>query len=483
MVYLYTQTPEFFSQICEEIRLFVDIRRIEEIKTDEIGWDGLFILHYFKITDGRAASLTKIYEDGIAQGEYEYSCVLGDGELEKKRSAKRAVKISAYRALSAKFKKRMPWGSLTGIRPTKLLRDSTARHGEKEAKRLFLEEFDVSRKKYEFAKEINEVQAPLLPDSSNDIDIYIGIPFCITRCAYCSFASNTPDVFPMAEDKYTHALLKELDTAKEMIESRRVRSVYIGGGTPTAISEKHLEMVLQAAAELRGGEFTVEAGRPDTITKSKLDIIKRFSAERISVNAQSLKDETLIRIGRQHTAQEFFDAFALAKQAGFESINVDVIAGLPGETKQDLLSTLRQITALEPGNITLHTLAVKRASKFAEQNMGAFPTSSQMLEAIEEAQEMLKGCGYKPYYMYRQKYMKGSLENVGYSKHGRECLYNIDNMEDACSVAAFGAGAISKRIFTGSTDDIRIERAANVKDLREYISRTHEMIERKRALF
>ncbi len=483
MVYLYTQTPEFFSQICEEIRLFVDIRKIEEIKTDDIGWDGLFVLHYFKTDGNKAISLTKLYEDGIAAGEYEYSCELGQGELETKRNAKRAVKISAYRVMRRKFNKQMPWGSLTGIRPTKLLRDSTVRYGEKEAKRLFVEEFDVSRQKYEFAREINEVQSTLLPDSENDIDVYIGIPFCVTRCAYCSFASNTPDVFPMAEGKYIEALLDELSIAKDIIGESRVRAVYIGGGTPTAISDRNLERVLNVAKELGGVEFTVEAGRPDTISESSLDIIKKSGAARISVNAQSLRDETLERIGRRHTAKEFFEAFKKARQAGLANINVDVIAGLPGETKQDLISTLKSIAELEPENITVHTLAVKRASKFAEQNMDAFPTSTDTQAALSDAAELLSGRGYRAYYMYRQKYMKGSLENVGYAKTGSECLYNIDNMEDVCSVAAFGAGAISKRIFPGRADDIRIERAANVKDLREYIARTDEMAERKRALF
>ena len=483
MVYLYTQTPEFFSQICEEIRLFVDIRKIEETKTDDIGGDGLFVLHYFKTDGNKAVSLTKLYEDGIAAGEYQYSCELGQGELETKRNAKRAVKISAYRALSRRFKKQMPWGSLTGIRPTKLLRDSTVRHGEQEAKRLFIEEFDVSRQKYEFAREINEIQSTLLPDSANDIDLYIGIPFCVTRCAYCSFASNTPDVFPMAESKYIDSLVNELSIVKDIIGKRKVRAVYIGGGTPTAIGDANLERVLAAAKELGGAEFTVEAGRPDTITVSKLDIIKKSGAGRISVNAQSLKDETLERIGRRHTAEEFFEAFKKARQAGFENINVDVIAGLPGETKQDLIDTLKSISELEPENITVHTLAVKRASKFAEQNMDAFPTSEDTQAALSGAAELLSGIGYSAYYMYRQKYMKGSLENVGYSKKGCECLYNIDNMEDVCSVAAFGAGAISKRIFPGDTDDVRIERAANVKDLREYIARTDEMAQRKRTLF
>lgn len=483
MVYLYTQTPELFSQISEEIRLFVDIRRIEKSNTDQTDKDGFFVLHSFSESSGDIISKVRLVDNGIDAGEYEYKTAFCGDELERKRIIKRAVKISAYRALMKYFNRQMPWGSLTGIRPTKLYRDSAGRYGEEKAEKLFLDEFDVSKPKFEFAKKIVGVQSGLLPDSANDIDIYIGIPFCVTRCAYCSFASNVPNVFAGAEKQYVDALLSELDSAKQIIGSRNVRAVYVGGGTPTAISDMSIERVLDAAAQFGAQEFTVEAGRPDTITKTNLDIIKQSGAERISVNAQTMHDNTLKRIGRRHTAGEFIQAYELARETGFENINVDVIAGLPGETRQDISDTLSSIIALEPENITVHTLAVKRASKFAEQNMDAFPTSEETHTAVSDAADMLIDTGYSPYYMYRQKYMKGSLENVGYSKPGAECLYNIDNMEDVCSVAAFGAGAISKRIFAGVEGNVRIERAANVKDLREYIARFREMTERKLNLF
>lgn len=483
MVYLYTQTPELFSQISEEIRLFVDIRRIEKSDTDQTDKDGFFVLHYFSENNDDITSRVRLVDNGVDAGEYEYKTVLYGDELERKRIMKRAVKISAYRALTKYFKQQMPWGSLTGIRPTKLYRDSTIRYGEKKAEKLFLDEFDVSKAKFEFAKKIVGVQSEFLPNSAGDIDIYIGIPFCVTRCAYCSFASNVPNVFVGAEKQYVDALLNELNSAKQIIGGRNVRAVYVGGGTPTAISDMSLERVLDAAAQFGAQEFTVEAGRPDTITETNLEIIKQSGAERISVNAQTMHDDTLKRIGRRHTAGEFIKAYELAREAGFESINVDAIAGLPGETRQDISDTLRRIIELDPENITVHTLAVKRASKFAEQNMDAFPTSEETHAAVSKAAEMLIGAEYSPYYMYRQKYMKGSLENVGYSKSGAECLYNIDNMEDVCSVAAFGAGAISKRIFAGGEGNVRIERAANVKDLREYIARFGEMTERKLKLF
>ncbi len=488
MTYLFTQKPEFFSELCDEIRLFVDIRRIIMRETDEFEPDGFFVLHYFERGKEKVMSTSKLISDGVMVAHYTYECEIEHGALATKRTEKRDAKISLYRALCGYFGKSMPWGSLTGIRPTKLLRDSINRLGEEKAKALFIGEFDVSPQKAAFAQKIVDVQQSLMPSDKSAIDVYIGIPFCVTRCSYCSFASSTPDVFAGAEQHYTDALVSELEMAGELTLGKDVRALYVGGGTPSAISESNLERILDIAAGIDAEEFTVEAGRPDTITQSKLRIIKNSGAGRISVNTQTLRDDTLIRIGRRHTAKDFFDAYEKARKCGFDSINVDVIAGLPGESADDLVQTLKQIICLMPENITVHTLAVKRASAFAAQNMDALPTSEDTQNALNLAADLLCEAGYAPYYMYRQKYMKGSVENAGYMRSGKACLYNIDNMEDLCSVAAFGAGAISKRIYgdtakAGSEPEQRIERAANVKDLREYIARVGEMKERKRRLF
>jgi oxygen-independent coproporphyrinogen-3 oxidase len=279
-------------------------------------------------------------------------------------------------------------------------------------------------------------------------------------------------VFKGAEDQYVAALLRELSEADRRIGGRRVRSVYIGGGTPTALGAANLETVLARAAKIAAGagEFTVEAGRPDTITEEKLKAIKNAGAGRVSVNPQTLKASTLERIGRRHTSEDFFTAYGMARDLGF-TVNVDLIAGLPEERLEDVMATLGSVIALSPENITVHTLAVKRASKFAETNMGAFPGDTETALMVSAAADRLKAAGYNPYYMYRQKYMKGSLENAGYAKPGCECLYNIDNMEELCSVEAFGAGAISKLVINHGE---RIERAANTKDLRLYISGRQE---------
>ena len=480
MTALYTQTPQFFGDICEELRLYIDTRRIEPLEEPKAAADGYSLIHELVEADGAFTSRARLYRDGTAVSENTYACSAPQGELEHKRVAKRAAKISVYRTLFSHFGTAMPWGSLTGVRPTRLLRDSELLLGKEGAKRLLLDEFDVSPGKYDFAKGILAAQAGIDP-GHDELDIYIGIPFCVTRCAYCSFASSTPDVFKGAEDRYVDALITELADAERLIGGRRVRALYMGGGTPTALSADNLKTVLERAAQLAKGadEFTVEAGRPDTITMEKLGIIRDSGAGRVSVNAQTLCDETLMRIGRRHTAQEFFDAYALAAGFGFD-INADVIAGLPGEDADRLAETLRPIIALNPANITVHTLAVKRASAFAAANMDTLPTDAETAEAVEEARRMLEAADYRAYYMYRQKYMKGSQENAGYTQPGKACLYNIDNMEELCDVLAFGAGAISKRIFS---EEARIERAANIKDLRMYLLRLDEVIERKRALF
>jgi len=481
MTGLYTATLAYFNDICEAIRLFIDTRRIEQLETAAAPSEGYAVLHTLNEADGMMTSTAQFFVDGVSAAENTFTAALPKGALEKKREAKRASKISVYRALLIYFQTPLPWGSLTGIRPTKLLRDSEALLGIQGAKTLFLDTFDVSPQKYELAKAIVDAQAGLYP-KGDELDVYIGIPFCVTRCEYCSFASYTPDVFKDAEAQYVQALLNELDWAEEIIGSRHVRALYIGGGTPTALSLSSLEKVLARAAQIAydAEEFTVEAGRPDTITQEKLALIKSSGARRLSVNAQTMFDETLQRIGRQHTAAQFFEAYELAEKTGFDAINVDLIAGLPGETQSHIEKSLNQVIGLKPENITVHTLAVKRASAFAAANMDAFPTDTQNAEAVAKAHEMLESAGYYAYYMYRQKYMKGSLENAGYTLSGKGCLYNIDNMEELCDVLAFGAGAISKRLFSGGA---RIERAANVKDLRGYIERHGEMADAKRMLF
>ena len=480
MVSLRTNAPELAGEIAEEIRLFIDERRIEEAEEAQ---EGYFLTQTSEEKNG-FYSKAVLFVDGEKVSEGSCSLELtAKNELEFKKYKKRAAKQSVYNCLRDHFRKEMPWGSLTGIRPTKLLRKLMAEHGEEDALRMLEEEFFVNEEKRALAKEICRVQHDIIHSADDrQVDIYIGIPFCTTRCAYCSFASGLTTKNGLAEQAYVDALLREIEASKPIFDDYAVRSVYIGGGTPSALRPDQLKRVLEAAGKLAEGtaEFTVEAGRPDTITREKLELIKAAGADRISVNAQTTHNDTLVRIGRQHTAEEFFDAYRLAREIGFDAINMDMIVGLPGEDLDIITKTTRELIDLDPENITIHTLAIKRASRFAAENAHAFATAEEAEEMLTVTRRMVMEAGYEPYYLYRQKYMAGNLENVGYAKPGKACIYNIDIMEETMSIVALGAGGISKRLF-GEED--RIERAPNVKDIKHYVERTEEMAQRKLELF
>ncbi|MCL2671246.1 MAG: coproporphyrinogen dehydrogenase HemZ [Clostridiales bacterium] len=406
---------------------------------------------------------------------------------EQKRQEKRALKRCLYAALQAVCPTELPWGSLTGIRPTALLRQLGEHYGEAEALRMFREDFDVSAAKTALAREICAVQGPLWNSlAPNSLDVYIGIPYCRSRCLYCSFGA---EVSRRAGElnAYLRFLLQDIAAGAAIVKEGGyiLRALYIGGGTPTVFTAEQLRVLLSAVREaydIGGREFTVEAGRPDTITPEKLRVLCDTGVTRISVNPQTMVDATLRRIGRAHSAEDTRRAMSDARAAGFTHINMDIIAGLPGETIADMEYTLAAIRALHPESLTVHTLAVKRSSRLKEQlEITPLPdanTATQMLQAADAA---ARGLGLLPYYMYRQKYMRGSLENVGYALPGHACLYNADMMEETSSVLAHGAGAMSKRVFPGR--DVRVERIPNPKDVGTYCGKLAELDRRKRALF
>ena len=356
-----------------------------------------------------------------------------------------------------------------------------------EAEAWLTREFFVSPEKAALLGEIIEMQRGLVNPPADTFDLYIGIPFCVTRCAYCSFASGEIGDGKLTEP-YVEALKREIARSAELTRALglRLRAGYIGGGTPTAITCAQLDEVLSAAmAAFPGGcEWTVEAGRPDTIDREKLRMLKAHAVNRISVNPQTFKDETLRVIGRAHTAQDTLRAYALAREEGFDHINMDLIAALPGETTDDFRRTLEKVRELNPESVTVHSLAIKRSSRLHEaltreggaHNQADCAAADKM---IRYARQTLAEGGWHPYYLYRQKYMAGNLENVGYAKAGHACLYNIGNMEETARVLALGAGAITKWLFPCER---RIERAPNVRNIEEYIRRVDEMVERKRAL-
>lgn len=398
-------------------------------------------------------------------------------ELEQKRFIKRSVKKTMYQLLSKKFDKQLPWGCLTGIRPTKvayeLLEEGIDKYFVKEE---LMKQFYVSEEK---AKLVDRTIKNQLGIIKNDklIDLYINIPFCPSKCSYCSFISSEYKAVEKIIPDYISTLIKEINAVKKIVRENAyiIKTIYIGGGTPTVFSAEQLEDVLK---ELNFGvkEFTVECGRPDTITKEKLDVLKKYGVTRISINPQTFVDTTLKRIGRKHTAKDVIEAYKLAIDYDF-SINMDIIAGLPGESLRGFKKTIQTLLDLYPDNITIHTLALKKGSELVKENV---TNENEITEKmVEFGQQALIQSGYKPYYLYKLKNQNAGLENVGFFME-KSCMFNIDSMEETASVIACGANAISKRIYFL---DNRIERQANVKFATDYIARIDELIEKKRQLF
>ncbi len=513
---LHTNREEFYNDICEVIRLFAPVPNIE--LTDEGGFCAGEKKLAALLFGGEEASFFDKNARFSARAEYyngserfccSYSlpherfspCDESEGggkegpelsergaSLEKKRLEKRCLKIAVFRALKRAFPDApLPWGSLTGIRPTSLLRELTERHGEEAATELMLEEFEVSEEKLELASRIVSAQRSVIASiRPNDVDVYIGIPFCRTRCLYCSFASELrTKKTDMAA--YLNALKKDISLGAALAKERKltVRAAYLGGGTPTILTEEELDSLLRFAAEAYGFapgmELTVEAGRPDTITEQKLRVLKQNGCTRISINPQTMLDKTLALVGRDHSSEDIKNCYYMARELGFDSINMDLIAGLPGETAADMERTCEKVLELAPDCLTVHTLAIKRSSRLHEKlDKYALPPVSEVEKMTAIGARCALELGMLPYYMYRQKYMAGNMENVGYSLPDKVCAYNIDMMEDRLSIIAHGAGAMSKRVFSGEK---RIERVPNPKDIATYIEKIEKTHEARRTLW
>lgn len=404
--------------------------------------------------------------------------------LVEKRLQKRLCKLTLYDLMKELTGHHPPWGSLTGIRPTRLVYENMAAGmGLEDAAAALVRDFDLLPEKAELLRRIVAVQQTLPLPRVDEADVYVSIPFCRTRCAYCSFPGEAlgKGVSPQA---YLDALFVEMEATATLMEQAgiRARALYIGGGTPTALSEADFERLIARVCQTfpHPVEFTVEAGRPDTITQRKLEALRAHGISRISVNPQTMNEATLRRIGRDHTPEETREAFALARSLGFDNINMDVIAGLPGETGADFARTMEEIIALAPDSLTVHTLAIKRSSRLNLEG-APLPQGQVAARMVELGEEAALRLAMEPYYLYRQKYMAGQQQNVGYAKAGKACLYNVDIMEENTSILALGAGAISKRVFPDR--ELRIERAPNVSNVAVYVERVDEMLERKRTLF
>lgn len=400
---------------------------------------------------------------------------------------KNEFKKFLYRSLSDYTGKELPWGNLTGIRPTKLAMAKLDKGlTDEEIKDNLMDEHYVSLEKAALAVDIAKREKEILKDIhyENGYSLYIGIPFCPTTCLYCSFTSYPLCVWEKRMDDYINALFTEMDAAAELMKGKTLDTVYIGGGTPTTLTAEHLDKLLtkiEATFDFAHvKEFTVEAGRADSITREKLEALRKHKVSRISINPQTMHDKTLSLIGRRHTVAQVEEAFHMARELGFDNINMDIILGLLEETDEDVQYTIDKICELNPDNLTVHSLAIKRASKlnrFITEN--GYMVSNNTDKTMKIAENGAKRLGMKPYYLYRQKNMTGNFENVGYAKEGKNGIYNILIMEEKQSIVALGAGSISKAVYP----DGRIERCDNVKDVALYIEKIGEMIERKRKLF
>ena len=341
----------------------------------------------------------------------------------------------------------------------------------------------VTDEKIRLAMKVAKSEQRIVENGRGKIGLYIGIPFCPTRCLYCSFTSYPLDKYAGKVDLYLDALEREIKFTAELIKNKELESIYIGGGTPTSLNETQLERLLTLVSDSfkTPVEYTVEAGRPDTISLDKLHIIKDHNVGRISINPQTLNDETLAAIGRRHTVEDFYKAFELARQAGHDHINTDIILGLPGEDETHVTKTMDGLERLSPESITVHTLAVKRASRLKETleqyELTDFDRMEKMLAVTSERTAEM---GLQPYYMYRQKNMVGNFENVGYCKPNCECIYNVQIMEEQQSIIALGAGGSTKTVEK-TPDGDKIERIFNVKSVDDYINRIDEMIMRKKT--
>lgn len=466
-----TSIPENEDEAPE---LFVQVRviRQEMAGLDNADCDRLIRIYFHRDSTDRWDE----YEDEAQQ--------MASG----KKEARNVFKRMMYDMLKKLTGRELPWGTLTGVRPTKivytLLEDGK---NDREIRDYLKKEYYVSEKKGDLAIKVASNEKRLLEklDYNNGYSLYAGIPFCPTTCLYCSFTSYPLAVWKDRVDTYVDAMLKELEFTSRLMKDKKLDTFYMGGGTPTTLEPEQLDRVLSFFEEhfdttgLK--EYTIEAGRPDSITRDKLRIMKKHGVDRISINPQTMNDDTLKLIGRHHTVEQIKEAFTLARECGFDNINMDLIIGLPGETREHIERTMREVALLAPDSLTVHSLAIKRAARlniFWEKYKDYAMVNTD--DIINMTADCAAAMGMEPYYLYRQKNMAGNFENVGYSKPGREGIYNILIMEEKQTIMAVGAGASTKVVFP---EENRIERVENVKDVTTYIENIDEMIDRKRRFF
>lgn len=483
---IYILNHKFHYEIENLTRVFFPNEKIEIIKDVDISTQqpiALAIVTKLNCEDApNSISVQLIFDD------YNNCCQVSSlcTEIDEETVAyqERIMAVTLFKMLSEYTGMTPPWGVLTGVRPIKLFRKMSSEYGLEYTKNYFKNKLLVSDEKISLAQETEKnEQAILQMSSDNSYSLYVSIPFCPTRCSYCSFVSQSVEKTKKLIEPYVELLCKEIEYTAQIVKglNLKLETVYIGGGTPTTLDAQQMSKLLSIINENfpmeHCKEFTVEAGRPDTITKDKLQAILQGGADRISINPQTMNDEILTAIGRKHTAQQTIDAFNLAREVGFNHINMDLIVGLPNESFESFKRTLQIITDLDPESITVHTLSMKRSSNLTAQGM-------QLLKHdAEEAAKMHTYCksllaekGLRPYYLYRQSRMVGNLENVGYAKQGNDGLYNVYIMDETHTILACGAGGVTKLKNPNTSE---IERIFDYKYPYEYIDKFDEMLKRK----
>jgi len=402
------------------------------------------------------------------------------------RLRRQILQQSYYRAAIAHLPQLPPWGALAGVRPTKITTRHLLEGGSRaSADRLLQQVYYVTAQRRQLALDCSEatVRAAGLLDAG-DISLYVGIPFCPTRCSYCSFVSRSIGKRTELLQPYLEALLQELAHTGKLLETsgRKIRTIYIGGGTPTTLSSQQMGVLLDSIRDSfdlsRCLEITVEGGRPDTLTAEKFRAIRSRGVERMSINPQTMEDQVLRACGRPHTAQDVERVYQQALDAGFSSVNMDLIAGLPRDHYEGFCRSLDTVAAMEPANITVHTLALKKGADLFEDPRH-LPSEEEVTRMVAYANETLRNLGYTPYYLYRQKYMSGSFENVGWSKPGQDCLYNIYMMEELHTVLSLGGGGMNKVNLPDGT----LQRFHNPKFPEQYIDQLETVLRQKEELF
>lgn len=479
---LYIDNHTFHYELENLCRVFFPNDKIEVIKQLPNIFDGDYILTALRnIENGTALTVN------VAIGSFNKTEKLSLPSQCNADDCEREMATLLYKILVSFTGVTPPWGILTGVRPIKLMRRLVTALGEDGAKAYFKNKLLVSNEKTELAIITQKNENKILDLSSpKSFSLYISIPFCPTRCSYCSFVSQSIEKASHLIEPYVEFLCKEIAATAKSVKKLglKLETVYIGGGTPTTLSAEQLKRIIES---IYAGfdmnicrEFTIEAGRPDTVTDERLHAMYSGGVNRISINPQTLNDKILENIGRRHTAQQTLEAFELARKHGFKHINMDLIAGLPGESTESFKSTLDRITALDPESITVHTLAMKKSSSLTLNGMALYREDANRTSAmLQYCEGLLTDCGYHPYYLYRQSRMVGNLENVGWAKQGFDGLYNVYVMDETHTILACGAGGVTK-LKSGSND--YLERIFNFKYPYEYINRFDEIIRRKEGV-